>query len=159
MWNYQKVYVDQRKIDLLNWEKKVRNFINNLFFQWKKKRFVRWINYKKEINESFNEFLSNTVFESWWLWLWIYSNHWKENWLINNLISCIYNKNYKMSWWVFTLIFKNNDLLKNSEWWKKLSELLRSQVYTTFRISNDNKEIILNLFWSEYQKTLIFCER
>lgn len=159
MWNYQKVYVDQRKIDLLNWEKKVRNFINNLFFQWKKKRFVRWINYKKEINTSFNEFLSNTVFESWWLWLWIYSNHWKENWLINNLISCVYNKNYKMSWWVFTLIFKNNDLLKNSEWWKKLSELLRSQVYTTFRISNDNKEIILNLFWSEYQKTLIFCER
>lgn len=159
MWNYQKVYVDQRKIDLSNWEKKVRNFINNLFFQWKKKRFVRWINYKKEINTSFNEFLSNTVFESWWLWLWIYSNHWKENWLINNLISCIYNKNYKMSWWVFTLIFKNNDLLKNSEWWKKLSELLRSQVYTTFRISNDNKEIILNLFWSEYQKTLIFCER
>lgn len=159
MWNYQKVYVDQRKIDLSNWEKKVRNFINNLFFQWKKKRFVRWINYKKEINTSFNEFLSNTVFDSWWLWLWIYSNHWKENWLINNLISCIYNKNYKMSWWVFTLIFKNNDLLKNSEWWKKLSELLRSQVYTTFRISNDNKEIILNLFWSEYQKTLIFCER
>ena len=159
MWNYQKVYVDQRKIDLSNWEKKVRNFINNLFFQWKKKRFVRWINYKKEINTSFNEFLSNTVFESWWLWLWIYSNHWKENWLINNLISCIYNKNYKMSWWIFTLIFKNNDLLKNSEWWKKLSELLRSQVYTTFRISNDNKEIILNLFWSEYQKTLIFCER
>lgn len=159
MWNYQKVYVDQRKIDLSNWEKKVRKFINNLFFQWKKKRFVRWINYKKEINTSFNEFLSNTVFDSWWLWLWIYSNHWKENWLINNLISCIYNKNYKMSWWVFTLIFKNNDLLKNSEWWKKLSELLRSQVYTTFRISNDNKEIILNLFWSEYQKTLIFCER
>lgn len=159
MWNYQKVYVDQRKIDLSNWEKKVRNFINNLFFQWKKKRFVRWINYKKEINTSFNEFLSNTVFENWWLWLWIYSNHWKENWLINNLISCIYNKNYKMSWWVFTLIFKNNDLLKNSEWWKKLSELLRSQVYTTFRISNDNKEIILNLFWNEYQKTLIFCER
>lgn len=159
MWNYQKVYVDQRKIDLSNWEKKVRNFINNLFFQWKKKRFVRWINYKKEINTSFNEFLSNTVFDSWWLWLWIYSNHWKENWLINNLISCIYNKNYKMSWWVFTLIFKNNDLLKNSEWWKKLSELLRSQVYTTFRISNNNKEIILNLFWSEYQKTLIFCER
>ncbi len=159
MWNYQKVYVDQRKIDLSNWEKKVRNFINNLFFQWKKKRFIRWINYKKEINTSFNEFLSNTVFESWWLWLWIYSNHWKENWLINNLISCIYNKNYKMSWWIFTLIFKNNDLLKNSEWWKKLSELLRSQVYTTFRISNDNKEIILNLFWSEYQKTLIFCER
>lgn len=159
MWNYQKVYVDQRKIDLSNWEKKVRNFINNLFFQWKKKRFVRWINYKKEINTSFNEFLSNTVFDSWWLWLWIYSNHWKENWLINNLISCVYNKNYKMSWWVFTLIFKNNDLLKNSEWWKKLSELLRSQVYTTFRISNDNKEINLNLFWSEYQKTLIFCER
>lgn len=159
MWNYKTLFVDQRTLDLSNWEKKVRNFINKYFFQWKRKRFQKWINYKKEIEKSFNEFLLNTVFDSWWLWLWIYSNHWTENWLINNLMSCTYNKNYKMSWWIFTLVFKNNNLLHTSDWWKKLSELLRSEVYTLYRYSNNNKEIILNLFWNEYHKTLIFQER
>lgn len=143
---YDVNHVSQKKLDLSANEKKVRDVMNKLFFLWKKKRFQRDFNFVEEIRKNIFEYISK-----YWDTYWIYTNTWTWENFSSLLQSCVYNSNYKRQWWVFTIKFKNVWLNENID---NFIRFCQKHLYVEFFLSK-SWLIVVNLFWSEYHKSLI----
>lgn len=143
--------------DLELQEKKVRDWINNVFFLWTKKRFNKWYLYRDEIIQVYKKKQNQMLFNAWNMQWSIYTWFWTNQWIDQNLVWVIYHESFKNNWmftvacrpWYFT----------NTTSWRCLLNILVNQFYVSQIYKSTKWNDCVDIYASEYQKQVLQWNR